>query len=900
MRRSLMELADARLNGSRLARLAGRWVLVVLLGASLVPNRLSLAAAACLAFSGGVVFCIAGTWALFHPRAVLRARSAAWRRAVRVAPLLALISSLPGVTFLIEASGFSFRAMLQMLLYVAVDGALLVALLFAAGCTGAGISLLVGRGRPEPSAAARIGVASLWFATIGTLPALITAVGAAPSVAGWTVSLIGWLGSLPLLTIWLSRAWQAGWDPVLGGRRLLRRGSRSLIRSVQVGSHGRAFDLRGAALGLLAAGLALAVGTTPFVIPLQGWSLVALIHVRNEPFGTRVWAPSSPELRTWGRGAQRLVLLQMDPAIVREALTSRSESEVQAEVIRRLGRWGALRVVLPPPSLSPAKPFDFSFFGLYDFRIPIDVPPLTKADGDRSARALPALADAMRAAGNVVLLTPETLIADELKGPYSQIARAAREPGRNLGIDRFGLQQLPAIATDTHRPARGEEEPLPAPVVLIAAVRGVPPAVRPVPGHPDRVRIAGFEAPQIAPGRVLVNFMRPEPGRGFPRIPYSTVLRDEPQHASGEDVIRGRWLPPDRFFKGKIVFLDALDGREARRPETPNGLMSQNELLANATNTLLSGITIRRLGAVPGVLLALALGLLAGVACLRRDPLQASGIVAAVLVGTFLLSAYAILSHGLWIDVVVLTLAVLGSGLLVTRLTFALERDERERNHNLLRRFVAPQVVHELLDDPERKLGLGGRRERICVLFADARDSTGFAERHTPEQVIEVTNLYMTALTEALFAHGGLLDKYTGDGLMALFRQEGSVSVSAEQCALAALAMRDAAETVSLVLNRQGRDPLAFGFGMHEGEAVVGLVGSPIQFNYTALGMVVVVAERLQSRAAAGEIVVSESLYRQVADAFLAEPVDPAAAAGLPGDVKAYRLIGLRKRASHV
>src|SRR5262249_13191262 len=149
----------------------------------------------------------------------------------------------------------------------------------------------------------------------------------------------------------------------------------------------------------------------------------------------------------------------------------------------------------------------------------------------------------------------------------------------------------------------------------------------------------------------------------------------------------------------------------------------------------------------------LLIGAVVGQLIVGRDPLDAAWRAAIPIILLAMAAPLTFLA-GRWFDPVVPMAAALAGFALVTQFTFALERSERERNRALLRHFVAPQVVEELLDDPERELGLGGSRQQVCVLFADVRGFTQFAERHTPEEVIDVINTYMTALREALYAHG--------------------------------------------------------------------------------------------------------------------------------------------------
>jgi len=199
--------------------------------------------------------------------------------------------------------------------------------------------------------------------------------------------------------------------------------------------------------------------------------------------------------------------------------------------------------------------------------------------------------------------------------------------------------------------------------------------------------------------------------------------------------------------------------------------------------------------------------------------------------------------------------------------------------------------VDELLSSTNMKLALGGEKRNVCVLFADVRNFTGFAESHRPEEVIEVMNIYLTALTDALDDYGGLLDKYTGDGLMAFFEIKGDLRSELVRSVSAGLAMRDAALLVSRQLDVEGRRTLDVGIGMHYGEAIVGLVGNAErQINYTALGITVVVSARLQSLAEGGEVVVSEVIHDVVYDQFEFVPMDPVFVKGISTEMRPYQV----------
>jgi adenylate cyclase len=344
----------------------------------------------------------------------------------------------------------------------------------------------------------------------------------------------------------------------------------------------------------------------------------------------------------------------------------------------------------------------------------------------------------------------------------------------------------------------------------------------------------------------------------------------------------------DALLHNKVVFLEPLIHADV---DTPVGLMPQYQALASATNELMDGEAIKPGNPTAALIWTLILGVLIGSQCVGRDPLQASWRVSLLMLLNFGYSLIAFLAMGIWADPVLPLVAATVAFLLVTQFTFAVERDERERNRALFSRFVAREFVDELLQSTSGKLALGGEKRTVCVLFADVRNFTGFAESHEPEQVIETMNIYLTALTDALDSYGGLLDKYTGDGLMAFFEIKGDIRTELTRSVNASLAMRDAAIAVSERMFAAGKQALQIGIGMHYGEAIVGLVGNEQrQINYTALGHTVVVSARLQTLAEGGEVVVSEPIFAEVRGSFIFSAMEPVHVKGITAEQRPYRV----------
>jgi PAS domain S-box-containing protein len=217
------------------------------------------------------------------------------------------------------------------------------------------------------------------------------------------------------------------------------------------------------------------------------------------------------------------------------------------------------------------------------------------------------------------------------------------------------------------------------------------------------------------------------------------------------------------------------------------------------------------------------------------------------------------------------------------------ESAERERMRQLFQRYLAPPLVERLLHSPEA-VQLGGSRQDVTILFADVRGFTGFSERHTPEQVVEMLNNYLALATTEIFNEFGTLDKFIGDGVMAIFGAPVPVQDREMAAVRAALAMRDGLDA----LRQDTGVRVGFGVGLNAGQAIVGNIGTSQLMNYTAIGDVVNVAARLQAEARSGEILISDTVLERVADRVLHEELGQVYVKGRAVPVTTYKLLGLR------
>jgi adenylate cyclase len=219
---------------------------------------------------------------------------------------------------------------------------------------------------------------------------------------------------------------------------------------------------------------------------------------------------------------------------------------------------------------------------------------------------------------------------------------------------------------------------------------------------------------------------------------------------------------------------------------------------------------------------------------------------------------------------------------------------EKEMIKRAFTRYVAREVVEEVLKDPEH-LMLSGERREATVLFCDIRGFTTLSERLTPEQVVGLLNEFYTTAIETTFKHDGTLDKFLGDAVMCVFGAPIAHPDHAARAVRTAIDMRTALTDLSKRRSMRGLDPFEVGIGVALGEVVAGTVGTEERMEYTVIGDSVNVAARLQGHAKAGCILLSRRTYEAVHDLVEAVSRGPMKVKGKEEEVEVYEVMGFRR-----
>lgn len=217
------------------------------------------------------------------------------------------------------------------------------------------------------------------------------------------------------------------------------------------------------------------------------------------------------------------------------------------------------------------------------------------------------------------------------------------------------------------------------------------------------------------------------------------------------------------------------------------------------------------------------------------------------------------------------------------------ELSRRVIERKALERFLSSAIVERILANPDQ-IHLGGENQTATILFTDIRGFTRQAERMQPHQVVEWLNEYFTEMTDLLFENGGTLDKYLGDGIMALFGAPISRPDDTVRSVKTAMEMQRAMARLNTDWAARGQPAMQIGVGVNTGPVTAGNIGSTKRMDYTVIGDAVNLASRLCANARAGQILVSESTYHLLGNGLPATKLEPIRVKGRDTPVEVYEI----------
>jgi adenylate cyclase len=384
---------------------------------------------------------------------------------------------------------------------------------------------------------------------------------------------------------------------------------------------------------------------------------------------------------------------------------------------------------------------------------------------------------------------------------------------------------------------------------------------------------AGTSPP--SPMLYYINFRGP--ARTFPHIPYYRILQEEIDPA---------------FFKDKIVLVGASAASLHDLHPTPYSAhqpTSGVEIQANFVETLVANDALLPLSSWYHAALFVALSAVTIAVTLSVRPWRAVLLMFSIA-SLWAISAFCLFVYlQLWIPFVPTLLGIIITYGGITLDHYIREQRERLRLRMLFSKYVSPDVMDEILDN-RAGLGLSGRRRHITVLFSDIRGFTSISERIAPEQVVACLSDYLAAATQIIFKHGGTVDKFMGDAVMAIFGAPKSYGDDAVRAVMAGRELIQLVETLAPKwLAALGR-PLKVGVGINSGDAVVGSIGSEIRSDFTAIGDTVNLASRLEGLTKELQIplLISEYTAAELDDRLSLKPLQHVKVAGREAPLLVY------------
>ncbi|MDX8406857.1 MAG: adenylate/guanylate cyclase domain-containing protein, partial [Mariprofundaceae bacterium] len=394
----------------------------------------------------------------------------------------------------------------------------------------------------------------------------------------------------------------------------------------------------------------------------------------------------------------------------------------------------------------------------------------------------------------------------------------------------------------------------------------------------DEVRLGEHVIPTDRSGGMLLNHYGP--GRTF-------------THVSAAEVLAGRADPG--IFRDAIVLLGVTAvGVYDYRPSPFDSAFPGVEGHAAAISNILNHEEIKRpqMMGVIELFSVLLFSLLCGRLVLRSGPVMQSISIFGIPMLLVLISFWLFAVYGIWVKITYLLFGSLLAAVPTTLLEYVVESRRRMFIHDAFSHYLAPKVVENLSKNPEQ-LKLGGEEREVSAFFSDIAGFSTFSEKLEPEALVHFLNLYLTAMSDIILAHGGTIDKYEGDAIIAFFGAPVDMPDHATRCVLAALEQQATLSALRLQWAEEGYPKVHIRIGINSGPMVVGNMGTATRMNYTMMGDHVNLAARLEgvNKAYRTPILISRDTYDLVRDEVAARFVDRVRVVGRKKPVDIYQPI---------
>ncbi len=400
--------------------------------------------------------------------------------------------------------------------------------------------------------------------------------------------------------------------------------------------------------------------------------------------------------------------------------------------------------------------------------------------------------------------------------------------------------------------------------------------------------------------KAIINFRGP--AKTYPAFSYASILDDSTFFMPG---YQGAEL--DEFYeirdsgvlKDKIVLVGAtIDELHDKFPTPYGGEWTLGvEIQANFLDMVLTGNYLKKLN--PWLFLLIEVVLLIGLWFLFKvlKPQFSALALLGLLIILFIINLLLFNKAGIICPIaqtIILLILIYVASILNH---YWVTMKEKRFIRNAFQQYLAPELVNQLLANP-KSLKFGGSLQEITVLFSDIRNFTTYSEKHSPQETVNILHEYLTEMVKIIINNHGILDKFVGDEIMALYGTPVPLPNHSFDACKTALQMRECLSRLQEKWQSEGIEPFEIGIGINTGMAVVGNLGSEQIFDYTAIGDTINLGARLEGLNKEyntfNHIIISEFTYEKVKDLVNANYLDEVKVKGKNIAVKIYELVSLK------
>ncbi len=488
------------------------------------------------------------------------------------------------------------------------------------------------------------------------------------------------------------------------------------------------------------------------------------------------------------------------------------------------------------------------------------------------------LATAISQAGNVVLAVTGTQLLPDLQGynefifPVPVLAQAASALGHtNLSPDGDGIvRRIPLLLSDPE----GKTYPgLPLAVLQTFFSQPPPQSYELANG---KLHLLSRDIPVDTSRNMRINYVG-GPG-AFRRLSY-------------KDVIQGNFDPEVVKHKIVIIGMTATGTPDTWGVPVSAEKMPGVEIHANVMDTILRQRFLTAGGNGINLVAILLLGIISSIA-LPRLSLRWGAVLLVVMLAGYVAAVFFSFERGYLLPLFYPLTAVPLVYVTAVLCRIVATQSDRSEIRSLFGRYVSPEVADTLLKLTDHgELELGGENREVTVLFADARGFTEISARLSPEETMNMLNTYFSVIIERITANKGMVNKFAGDNVLAVW------NAPQLQANHALLAVKAAVESQQAILQmQQGSSSVIqmhFGMGINSGEAVAGSMGSKGRSEYTVIGDTVNLASRICSVTPGGQIWIGSQTYEQVKEKIAATELEPQQFKGKSQPVPVFRVTAI-------